>query len=234
MRLASSVHSILPATLFAIVVLPASAEAHIQLTSPPPRYAYDAAGIKIGPCATGTATNMVTHLTAGQPLNVMFNETVAHPGFFRISLNTTGADTFPAISSTPENPVVAPVLADNVLFHASGGGGPRMFTVTVPNVSCAKCTLQLTQFMSDNPTSGYYQCADVTIDSSADGGAGPGSGGASGGGTGGSNTGTGGSGCSYTGGQRPSGGAGAALALGLLGLCLLRRRPVTPDARRGR
>jgi hypothetical protein len=143
------------------------AAAHIQLTCPVARYAYSASGIKMGPCGapTGKKSNMVTHLVAGQQLLVTFTETIYHPGFFRISLDPTGADTFPAISPTPENPVMSPVLADNILPHTSAvPGGKRMFVVTIPSTPCAKCTLQLTQFMMDNPTSGYYECADVVVD----------------------------------------------------------------------
>jgi hypothetical protein len=223
-RFASRCVPVFVPVLAIVVGFSADAHAHIQLTSPPARFAYNAAGIKIGPCGAGTATNMVTHLTPGQSLNVMFNETVPHPGFFRISLDTTGADTFPPISPTPESPVLAPVLADNVLFHAAAGsGGPQMFTVTVPNASCAKCTLQLTQFMSDNPTSGYYQCADVVIDSSADGGTGAGGSPA---GTGGGSGGGGMGGCSYAGGRPGGAAAAAALTLALLGLLFARGRRV--------
>jgi MYXO-CTERM domain-containing protein len=187
-----------------------AAEAHIRLDSPTPRYDYTDTGIKFAPCASGSATGVVTHLQPGQPLTVMWTETVSHPGFFRISLDTSGNDAFPAISPTPQSPVTAPVLADDILPHEAGTAPiARMFTVTLPNVSCAKCTLQLTQFMSDNPTSGYYECADVTL---------------------GTDVGTLGgakvqSGCSYAGARSGGGGSPvAALALMALGLASRRRR----------
>lgn len=159
------------AVSFFVVATPASA--HIALTCPPARYAYSAQGIKTGPCGatSGSKSNKVTHLIAGQQLTVTFTETIGHPGFFRISLDTTGAEGFPAISKTPMNPVVAPVLADNILPHttAAANNTKRMATITVPSTTCAKCVLQLTQFMSDNPTSGYYECADVVIDAAGSG-----------------------------------------------------------------
>ena len=213
------------------------AAAHIQLTCPVARYAYSASGIKTGPCgaSTGKKSNMVTHLVAGQQLLVTFTETIYHPGFFRISLDPTGADTFPAISPTPENPVMSPVLADNILPHTSAvTGGKRMFVVTIPSTPCAKCTLQLTQFMMDNPTSGYYECADVVVDAAgtpfscgptgaggaSGGGGGPGAGGTSGAGGGGAGTagstgaggtqpGSGGASSSGTGGNATTGSGGA-------------------------
>jgi Lytic polysaccharide mono-oxygenase, cellulose-degrading len=200
---------------FGFCLAAGQAVAHIQLTSPTPRYKYSATGIKTGPCGATTGTKntvgVPTHLTAGQSLTVMFTETVFHPGFFRISLNTTGAETFPAISPTPQTAVVAPVLADNILMHTIGSSGVmRMFTVTVPSTTCAKCTLQLTQFMSDNPTSGYYECADVVIDpvggaGGSSGGGGRGSGGSTGGGGRGGRGGT--SGTSGTSGSAGTGGS---------------------------
>ena len=68
------------------------------------------------------------------------------------------------------NPVMAPVIADNIFPHTSGSSNAkRMFMVTIPNTPCTKCQLQLTQFMSDNPNSGYYECADIVIDDAATG-----------------------------------------------------------------
>jgi MYXO-CTERM domain-containing protein len=170
----------------------AVATAHIRLDSPTPRFVYDANAVATAPCASGTTTGVVTHLKAGQQLTVKWTETIGHPGFFRISLNTSGTDTFPAISATPENPVTPPVLADNILPHTTMTANvARMFTVTLPNVTCTKCTLQLTQFGAAN----YYGCADVTLDpatTSPDAGTTAGTGGATGGGVGGRTGGTGG------------------------------------------
>jgi hypothetical protein len=226
---------------FGVCVAANQADAHIQLTCPPARYAYSAQGIKTAPCGalTGTKSMKVTHLVAGQQLLVTFTETVFHPGFFRISLDTTGGEGFPPISPTPESPIMLPVIADNILPHTSGtSGAKRMYVVTVPNTPCAKCTLQLTQFMMDNPTSGYYECADVVVDAAgtpfscgptgvggaggpggADGGGGkPGSGGgggaggtaASGGTTGSAGApGSGGASASGTGGTDATGSGGA-------------------------
>jgi hypothetical protein len=201
-----------------VSVVGAQASAHIQLTCPPARYAYSATGIKMGPCGgtNGTKSNKVTHLIAGQQLSITFTETVYHPGFFRISLDTAGTEAFPAISKTPQNPVVAPVLSDNVLPHTSGSSNAkRTATITVPSTPCAKCVLQLTQFMSDNPNAGYYECADVVIDASSDGpdfscGA-TGMGGKSGAG---GKTGTGGNNGGGGGGGKGSGGTGEGGATG--------------------
>ena len=159
-------------SVLGVSIVGARASAHIALTCPPARYAYSAQGIKTGPCGAtgGTKSNKVTHLIAGQQLAVTFTETIGHPGFFRISLDTTGTEGFPAISKTPEDPVIAPVLADNILPHTTASNNvKRTATITVPTTTCPKCVLQLTQFMSDNPTSGYYECADVVIDAAGSG-----------------------------------------------------------------
>ena len=207
-----------------LIVTAGPAVAHIQLTCPPARYSYNATGIKTGPCGAsgGTKSNAVTHLTAGQSLLVTFTETVYHPGFFRISVDTTGMEKFPAISSTPMNPVMAPVLADNILPHTSGSSNAkRTFMVTIPNTPCTKCQLQLTQFMSDNPNSGYYECADIVIDDAATGtpyvcggGGTSGGGGASGGGgrMGGGGRQGGSAGATGNGGATGSGSGGASTA----------------------
>src|SRR5262249_42901897 len=99
-------------------------------------------------------------------------------------------------------------------------------TVTVPNLSCDACTLQVVEFMSSHPYPCFYHhCATLKIlppNAGNDGGSGGGSAGGAGGGsaTGGGETGgsaaggTGGTpstgGSSGTGGNGPSTGGGGA------------------------
>jgi uncharacterized protein (TIGR03382 family) len=111
------------------------------------------------------------------------------------------------------------------------GGGAYTFEITLPNVECTNCTLQLIQMMTEggvyDPNGDlYYQCADITLSNgatTADAGGGGGGGGGDdagvGGGGGGGNNGDLDGGCS-TGGNA----AGLPLALGLLGFVVRRRR----------
>src|SRR5438270_810829 len=116
-------------------------------------------------------------------------------------------------------------LMDNLNPHLAGVGQPKYtWQVTLPNVECDNCTLQVIQVMEDNqfhgdydPTPGvgvedlYHQCIDLVLkrgpspDAAAADAAGPD--GAGTGGSGGS-AGTGGSGgSSGTGGAGGTGGA---------------------------
>jgi hypothetical protein len=80
-----------------------------------------------------------------------------------------------AIDASVVDPPVLPVLADHLFPHtAASVATPKMYstTVTLPMQSCAKCTLQVIQFMADhgpnpsNTMSGayiYHHCADISI-----------------------------------------------------------------------
>ena len=181
-------------------------EAHIYLTAPTPRYNYASTLLTFAPCTNPTGSTLSglahTHLQVGVPFTVQWNETVAHNGHFRISLNSTTGDVFPAVTSTPQNPVVAPVLADNVFPHTSPPATPGRSISITPAVACAACTLQVAQTV-DGAATVYYGCADVVVDPA---GAGTGTGGAVGTGTGGV-TGAGGNGTTGTGGRAGAGGA---------------------------
>ena len=62
-----------------------------------------------------------------------------------------------------------PVIADNVFPHTAPFNGPQTTTIKLPsNVTCAHCTLQIIEFMSDhglNKPGGcfYHHCADLAI-----------------------------------------------------------------------
>jgi MYXO-CTERM domain-containing protein len=185
------------------------------------------------PGLTAAATGMVTAYAAGDTVTVTINETVTHPGHYRVVLSTTGQDGLPAdppvtAGSTPcgsteiQNPPVFPVLADGMLVHTAAFSGPQSFTFKLPsNVTCASnCVLQVAEFMSNhglNVPGGcfYHHCANITI--AASGGAGGG---------GGSDAGTGESGGSDSGcGCAAGRGSVSALALlGMLALVAARRR----------
>jgi hypothetical protein len=162
----------------------ASADAHIKMTSPANWIVTNADGDpqKLGPCGTlsGTRTNQVTVVAPGSKLKVQWTETTFHPGHFRISIATDRSQlvTPPAtvvrnscstaeIQTTP----VLPVIADGIFPHDTRQTQPYTYEITVPNITCDNCTLQLLQFMSSHvPPCFYYSCADLQIRAGADGG----------------------------------------------------------------
>jgi hypothetical protein len=203
----------------ALVVAPRAARAHIKMSAPADWIVTNSEGDpqKITPCGvdptmpkTFTVTNTVTTLHVGDKVTFNWTETVPHDGHFRIALAINSRDelTDPAVTQMNSDGTAAqvaistayPVLADNLFPHTAASvsaGKAYTYTVTIPNTPCAKCTMQLLQFMANHPLDPsyfYHQCADVTILAAAGSGATGGTTGAAGrtGGTGGATTGTGG------------------------------------------
>jgi hypothetical protein len=206
--------------------------------------------IKAGPCGRkdgARGTNIYTY-EPGQTITVSVVEFIPHPGYFRIAFDADGDDGFiePAsilpvdpnrkCPSSPtdqcgasdfyNSPEVLPGM-DNLDPHLASGVKTYTWQVTLPNVECSNCTLQVIQVMEDDlfhgpydPTPGvgiedvYHQCIDLVLkhdpSSPAGGGGAAGAGGAGGGG--------GASGASSTAGGANSGssggGAGGAAAGG--------------------
>jgi hypothetical protein len=196
------------------VLLPALADAHIQLLNPRPRHPETgnalSALIKAPPCGvTGErrTTSIINYFKPGQMITVMWNEYIPHPGHFRIAFLADG-DNFaePTSFTDVQQPGTLPILADNIEPSTRGVGGMHQLMVQLPNVECSNCTLQVIQVMTDKPpyTVGgddvYHTCADLVLSNATDGGA-PSPDASGGGGTGG----TGGAGA--TGGTSGSGGA---------------------------
>jgi hypothetical protein len=162
----------------AAVLLARGAAAHIRLTSPTTRYPApspeDGSDLKSGPCgrandSRGTDPSRVTHLKPGQTITVEWDETVPHPGHFRLALDQDGQDGFeePAGYDDVVDPPVLPVLLDSIP-HSEASSHYSM-TVQLPDISCTGCTLQLIQVMTDHPLSGflYHQCADLVMSDDA-------------------------------------------------------------------
>jgi hypothetical protein len=226
------------------IFTPTAADAHFKITAPstPPTPAVvqswmsqDAAGgpQKTGPCAAvpntalgdspGTPTHAVTVVQSGQTVTVPVTVTVAHPGWFRISLvegpsasqtiktlpdpqAQQGTKCTPAIMTNPVWSPTQPVLADGLPAGSTASteqAGVKTFQVTIPpSAHCTAalpCTLQVVMVMTDHPATDcyYHHCADISVAASGEGG--------SGGGT------------SSTGGA-DSGGAGAVAGVGAGGV----------------
>ncbi len=150
---------------------------HIKLSAPPSTLVQDSLGgpQKTAPCGgNGTATNAVTTVEAGQPLEVRWTETIGHPGHFRIGIARSPSEfvTPTAVvmnndckSAPIESSPQYPTLVDGLFVHTNSPSNlQRSATITVPMMSCENCTLQLLQFMSNHtPGCFYFQCATLRI-----------------------------------------------------------------------
>ena len=146
---------------------------------------------KAGPCGGsntdwGKPSYAVTKAVGGQKLHLKIQETIYHPGHYRVALainsptelpvdpqvTTKESDRGPwSVSAAIQSPVSIPVIADGLFVHAerpTGQPAPFETDVELPNISCKKCTLQVVQFMADhafnNPGGySYHHCADLQI-----------------------------------------------------------------------
>jgi hypothetical protein len=164
----------------ALSLLAISALAHVELQSPMPRAKGQSEGnLKNTPCGQNAdgRTDRVTVFEPGQTITIAFNEFIDHPSYYRVAFDPDG-DTFPMRSGVPANAVEtieAARAAEQALFQGTGSvllavvpevnGKASSATVTLPNMECENCTLQLIEFMYDkaDPQHGYYQCADIAL-----------------------------------------------------------------------
>jgi hypothetical protein len=152
------------------------AAAHLGLHYPTSRYGDHV--LKDGPCgiAGGARSEPVTVLSPGAQIEVVWDEYVDHPGHFRIAFDADGDDDFidpPCLSGcTTHAPEIARYSNGSVLLDGiadTPDGGESRALVTLPDVECEHCTLQVIQVMYDKPpyvTPGndiYYQCADLML-----------------------------------------------------------------------
>ena len=140
------------------------ANAHIELMSPPTRTVMQ----KQGPCGLGPDDPRgPTKATfkPGEVVTITWKETVNHPGHYRIALDEDGQDGFFEPAAFDDKSGGPGVLVDGI---ADKDGGEYSQEVTLPNIECSNCVLQLIQMMTDKPPYGdgndlYYQCADIAI-----------------------------------------------------------------------
>ena len=167
--------------LVTIASFSGAAEAHFNLVMPAPADLANDGGKGAPPCGPTQSSGVVTSVQGGHPITVSLNETVLHPGHYRIALSINSRTELPpdpvavtdgngnSISAPFENPAKFPVLADDVFDHTTGTPPiPFSTQVMLPNVTCSKCTLQVIEFMAMhglNPGGGFYyhHCADLAI-----------------------------------------------------------------------
>ena len=132
----------------------------------------------------GKSTGAITKIRGGDKLHIRIREMAFHPGFYRVALAVNSRSELPAdpdaisepgpngrqrsISGGIHYPPSPPVLADGLFMHAAPFDKEQEADVEVPNINCAKCTLQVIEFMAAhgwNPDGGYtyHHCAELQI-----------------------------------------------------------------------
>jgi hypothetical protein len=115
-------------------------------------------------------------------LHLLIQETVFHPGHYRVALARTMAQLPPdpvvttrdsdrgpwSVSAEIQNPPVAPVLADGLFAHTERPMGLNETDIPIPNINCVNCLLQVIQFMAEHAKNAdgdysYHHCAVVNI-----------------------------------------------------------------------
>jgi hypothetical protein len=178
------------ALLAAVVTVPAALQAHFKLLEPASAIVEDERGDpqKAAPCgndAKSVATNTVGKAVGGSTIKLKVLETIYHPGHYRVALAVNSKEELPSDPMTIErmtergprsvwaaiqSPIQAPVIADGLFQHYTRPATPQTYEtdLTLPNITCPKCTLQIIQFMADhayNQPGGYsyHHCADIAI-----------------------------------------------------------------------
>lgn len=180
-----TVRPVLALAAVAAFLVPAATRAHFILQSPPAAHEQSDYGDpqKAPPCGdagNSVPTGEVTAYQAGDKITITIDETIYHPGHYRIALAVNDISELPEeppvtpnespCGTAPiQNPPVFPVLADGVFEHTQPFAQPQSIEITVPDgINCDNCTLQVIQFMSNhglNDPGGcyYHHCATLAI-----------------------------------------------------------------------
>lgn len=152
------------------------AHAHICMEAPVSRVGPNctsAAQQKPGPCGINTrSTKYVTEFKPGETITVTLNETVNHDSHYRIAFNPNGSDFEDPTSKDDKDGKHPFVLLDGIVDEAAAR---QSIKVTLPDMTCDNCTLQLIQVMYDKTANGfgnddiYYSCADIVLKGASSG-----------------------------------------------------------------
>lgn len=181
-----------------IAGLSAVADAHFILVSPGASLMMNRLGDpqKIAPCGgvsanpgrgtpanPGVPTGYVTNIKGGTNFPLVVQETIFHPGHYRVALARTIAQLPPdpvvttaqtergvrSQSAVIQNPPVAPVLLDGIFAHTERPMQNFEAEIPIPNITCPNCVIQVIEFMADHPGvaidggHSYHHCAVVNI-----------------------------------------------------------------------
>jgi hypothetical protein len=154
--------------------------AHFRFVEPPSALSTENGGKGAPPCGEGTPSGIVTKAQGGHPFTIRLIEFIPHPGHYRIALSVNSRAEIPkdadavvkdgqSVSAPIDSNPKIPVLMDGVFVHTTTPRNTEWkVDVTLPNLTCEKCTLQVTEFMAQhgaNPGGGFYyhHCADLQI-----------------------------------------------------------------------
>jgi hypothetical protein len=178
------------AVLALATLAPIDVNAHFKLLEPASWIDENERGDpqKAAPCGTdpkASLTGAVTKQTGGSKIHLKVMETIYHPGHYRVALAVNSREELPPDPMTFErttekgprsvwgviqSPPQLPVLADGLFPHYTRPASPQTYEadIQLPNITCAKCTLQVLQFMAEhgyNQPGGYsyHHCADLQI-----------------------------------------------------------------------
>jgi len=173
-----------------MVVVPAAVHGHFRLIEPASWIVENERGDpqKAGPCGGtntdwGKPSNVLGKAVGGQKLHIKVQETIYHPGHYRVALAVSSPTELPldpqattrdtekgpySVSAVIQNPPQIPVLADGLFVHTAKADTPFETDVTLPNISCKRCTLQVIQFMEQHAVNNpgmftYHHCAVLQI-----------------------------------------------------------------------
>jgi hypothetical protein len=146
---------------------------------------------KTGPCGGsnvdwGKESYVVNEAKGGATLHLKLQETVYHPGHYRVALAVNSMNELPpdpvtttrdsergpwSVSAVIQDPPQAPVIADGLFVHNTRPAAmPQLWEtdLQLPNVNCDRCVLQVVQWMAEhafnNPGGySYHHCAIMKI-----------------------------------------------------------------------
>jgi len=175
------------------MALQTAADAHFKLLEPASWLIENDRGDpqKAGPCGGtntdwGKPSNIVTKVIGGQKLRLKIQETVYHPGHYRVALAVNSPTELPldpetttrpsergpwSVSAVIQSPPQIPVLADGLFVHSTRPTGPMPpweTDIPLPNINCRRCTLQVVQWMAEHAFNNpggytYHHCAHLQI-----------------------------------------------------------------------
>ncbi len=232
-----------------LVASPGLASAHIHLLQPKSRTDNPTGDQKQRHCGNNLynrAANptRISYFKPGEKIVVRWQETIQHPGWYRISFQPNGETfAYPPPGNAPNangDPSNFPTVNQTGMTDAATGAivlldriadGPpntiQSAEVTLPNIECSNCTLQFNQFMTDRTTytntdggAVYFNCADIVLTNNPPPAMTPDAGPVDAG----PDAGNGADGGSLKGGCSTSGGAGLGALLLVAGAWLGRRR----------
>jgi hypothetical protein len=188
------VQILLSGCTLAVALAPAGS-AHFRLLEPASWLQEDQLGNPqwLAPCGgtladPGKPTGSVTSVRGGDKLHIRIEEMAFHPGFYRVALAVNSRDELPkdpeavtepgpngprSVSGAIQYPWSPPVLADGLFQHTAAFDRAQEADVEIPNINCAKCILQVIEFMAAHNRNKegdftYHHCAVLQIHANAD------------------------------------------------------------------